>query len=110
MDVALVAQGVLVMRTNGGIEMILDLQYLSVGWAYEGQSQLGVTHWHIPAAGSLLGSRRKLLLQVQQLGRGSMGCRRPGQRLLRTEASRPRRTDQRRPSWRVRCRCLEEAP
>lgn len=43
MDVALVAQGVLVMRANGGIEMILDLQYLSVGLAYEGQSQLGVT-------------------------------------------------------------------
>jgi hypothetical protein len=29
-DIALIAQGVLVMRANGGIEMVLDLQYLSV--------------------------------------------------------------------------------
>jgi hypothetical protein len=30
-DVALIAQGVLVVRANGGIEMILDLQNLLVG-------------------------------------------------------------------------------
>lgn len=30
-DVALIAQGVLVMRANGGIKMVLDLQYLLVG-------------------------------------------------------------------------------
>lgn len=32
MDVPLVAQCILVMRADWGIEVVLDLQYMSVGW------------------------------------------------------------------------------